>query len=56
MVTVYFGYDKSAVLDVDNYFNLIFEDDWLNDELVKKMIKGIDNSVVEILIASLVQF
>lgn len=47
MVTVYFGYDKSAVLDVDNYFNLIFEDDWLNDELVKKMIKGIDNSVVE---------
>lgn len=46
MVSVFFGLDKTAVLNVDVYFNNVFEYEWLDDELVRDMVKDIDNSVV----------
>ena len=46
MVSVYFGFDKNAVLSVDIRFNNVFEYTWLDDPLVREMIKDIDNSVV----------
>lgn len=46
MVSVYFGNDKSSILNVDVYFNHVFEHTWLDDEFVRDMIKDIDNSEV----------
>lgn len=46
MVSVYFGYDKEAVLCVDIRFNNVFEYEWLDDPFVCEMIKDIDNSIV----------
>lgn len=46
MVSVFFGLDRTAVLNVDIYFNNVFEYEWLDDEFVKDMIKDIDNSTV----------
>lgn len=46
MVSVYFGYDKNAVINVDTFFNNVFEYSWLDDLNVRKMIKDIDNSDV----------
>lgn len=46
MVSVYFGYDKEAILSVDCYFNNMFEYEWLDDDFVKEMIQDIDGSTV----------
>ena len=46
MVTVYFGYDKEAVIDPDAYFRNVFEPEWLNDDLVKQMVRDIDKSEI----------
>ena len=46
MVSVYFGNDTRAVLNIDFYFNHTFRHEWLNDPIVKQMIKDIDNSEV----------
>lgn len=46
MVSVYFGNDTRAVLNIDSYFNHTFRHEWLNDPIVKQMIKDIDNSEV----------
>lgn len=46
MVSVYFGYDNNAVLNVDAYFDHAFKNEWLRDKVVQKMIKDIDNSDV----------
>jgi hypothetical protein len=45
-VSVYFGYDKSAVVDVDSYFNHVYNAEWFDDPFVKEMVKSIDNSEV----------
>jgi hypothetical protein len=44
MVSVYFGIDRKSILNVDEYFNHTYEDEWLDDPLVKEMVKDIDNS------------
>lgn len=46
MVSVYFGLDNKAILSVDILFNNIFEHEWLDDPLVREMIKDIDKSIV----------
>ena len=46
MISVYFGNDKSAVLNIDVFFNNVFYEEWLDDPLVREMIKDVDNSDV----------
>jgi hypothetical protein len=46
MVSVYFGNDTTAILNIDVYFNNVFEYEWLNNQLVREMIEDIDKSVV----------
>ncbi len=46
MVKVLFGEDfgEKTILDIDSYFNNVYENDWLADETVKQIIKDIDGS------------
>ena len=46
MVKVLFGEDfgDKTILDIDSYFNNVYEDEWLNDDIVRQMVKDIDNS------------
>lgn len=46
MVSVYFGYDKNAIISVDEYFNHTYDEGWFNDSFVREMVKDIDNSIV----------
>lgn len=46
MLTVWFGHDWEANIKHERLFNNCFIDEWLNNELVKKMIKDIDKSEV----------
>lgn len=46
MLRVRFGYYENSILDIDLYFNNVYENEWFADPLVKKMIKGVDNSDV----------
>ena len=46
MVSVFFGKDRDAILNIDVYFNHTFEYEWLDDQFVRDMIKDIDNSIV----------
>lgn len=46
MVSVFFGLDIKALIDVDVYFNNVFEYEWLDDPFVKEMIGDVDNSIV----------
>ena len=47
MLEIYFGYDKEAILSVDTFFNNTYEDEWLDDAFVRKMVKAVDGSTVE---------
>ena len=46
MVKVLFGEDfgEKTILDIDSYFNNVYENDWLEDETVKQIVKDIDGS------------
>lgn len=46
MVKVLFGEDfgEKTILDIDSYFNNVYENDWLEDENVKQIVKDIDGS------------
>ena len=46
MIKVLFGYSEDSILNIDEYFNNVYENDWLDDDFVKNMIKVIDNSTV----------
>ncbi|MBD5508816.1 MAG: DUF4869 domain-containing protein [Lachnospiraceae bacterium] len=47
MLKVSFGKPTEKILwDIDPYFNFNFEHEWLQDDLVKRMIKDIDKSEV----------
>lgn len=46
MVSVFFGMDWNAILNVDVYFNNVFEYEWLDDPFVRDMILDVDKSVV----------
>ncbi len=49
MVKVLFGKDfgEHTILDIDTYFANVYEDDWLNDDTVKDMVRDIDGSELE---------
>ena len=42
MLRVRFGYYEDSILDIDLYFNNVYENGWFADPLVKEMIKGVD--------------
>ena len=46
MVRVLFGEDfgEKTILDIDSYFNNVYENDWLEDDVVKQIVKDIDGS------------
>lgn len=46
MIKVRFGVNDDSILDIDGYFDNVFEYDWLDDEFVREMIKSIDSSEV----------
>lgn len=46
MLNIGFKRTNKTVVDVDTYFNWNYEDEWLEDDLVKEMIKDVDKSVV----------
>ena len=47
MLSIFFGYDEDAVLSVDTYFNNTYEEEWLGDPFVKRIIKMVDDSDVQ---------
>lgn len=47
MLNIYFNNSEDTLYDVDNYFNFNYDDEWLEDELVKKMILDVDKSIVK---------
>ena len=47
MLAIYFGYDEDAILSVDTFFNNTYEDEWMDDPFVQRMIKAVDASDVE---------
>ena len=47
MLSIFFGYDDDAVLSVDTYFNNTYEEEWLDDAFVKRIIKTVDGSDVQ---------
>lgn len=46
MINVYFGYDSESIRDIDLYFDNVYDERWLEDDLVQRMIKDIDASDV----------
>ena len=46
MLNILFREDESEVRYTDSYFNNNYQDEWLEDTLVKQMIRDIDNSEV----------
>lgn len=47
MLTIHFGYDRNAVLSVDTYFNNTYDDAWLDDPFVRKIVHVVDTSEVK---------
>ena len=47
MLSIFFGYDEDAVLSVDTYFNNTYEEEWLDDPLVRRIIRTVDGSEVQ---------
>ena len=47
MLSIFFGYDKDAILSVDTYFNNIYDEDWFDDPFVRNMIRIVDQSEVQ---------
>ena len=47
MLSIFFGYDEDAVLSVDTYFNNTYEEEWLDDPFVKRIVKEVDGSDVQ---------
>jgi hypothetical protein len=46
MLNIYFGDYKGEVSDPDAVFNIIFEAEWFEDDLVKQMILDVDKTIV----------
>lgn len=46
MISVYFGNDRSAVLDIDTFFRHVYSPSWFEDDIVRQMIKDVDSSDV----------
>lgn len=46
MLSIFFGYDETAILSVDTYFNNVYEEEWLDDAFVRRMVMDVDGSEV----------
>lgn len=46
MLRVWLGFDWDANRNPDMYFNNTYREEWLDNELVKRMVKDIDRSEV----------
>lgn len=46
MLHIYFGHREDALVGISNYFDLVFEDEWMATELTKRMILDVDKSTV----------
>jgi hypothetical protein len=46
MLKIWFYSGTEYLNDAQSYFDNVYEDEWLEDEFVKEMIKDVDNSVV----------
>ncbi len=46
MLNIFYGDMKEAVYNTAAYFNFDYEDNWITDPFVKKMIKDVDQSIV----------
>lgn len=46
MLYISFNSNEDTLFDVDVYFNYNYLDEWLNDDIIKRMIEDIDNSKV----------
>lgn len=46
MLNVRFGFDSECIRDIDLYFDNVYEENWLEDDLVREMISDIDQSEV----------
>lgn len=44
MLKIFFGYDENAILSVDTYFDNTYEDEWMDDPFVGRIIKEVDGS------------
>ena len=47
MLSIFFGYDKDAILSVDTYFNNTYDEAWFDDLFVRKIISVVDDSEVQ---------
>ena len=45
-MNVYFGFDQDSIRDIDLYFDNVYDESWLEDNLVKEMIFDVDGSRV----------
>ena len=46
MLNIFYGDMKKAVYNTAAYFKYDYEDDWITDPFVKKMVKDVDQSIV----------
>ena len=46
MLNIFYGDMKEAVYNTAAYFKYDYEDNWITDPFVKKMIKDVDQSIV----------
>lgn len=46
MIKIRFGTIEDTIVDVDGFFDVVYEKDWLNDPIVKEMVLDIDKSIV----------
>ncbi len=44
MLSIFFGYDKDAILNVDTYFNNTYDETYFDDPFVRKSISTVDHS------------
>ena len=47
MMTIFFGFDENAVINVDTYFNNTYDEAWIDDPFVRRVISEVDNSEVK---------
>lgn len=46
MLYIYFGEMKDAIYNTEVYFKNVYQDNWLEDDFAKTVIKGVDKSEV----------
>lgn len=47
MLSIFFEYDKDAILNIDTYFNNTYDETYFDDPFVRKSISTVDHSEVQ---------